>query len=1249
MVSNTSSLPTRHISLRVPWHDAGWDGRVCLVPSSNVDCLALRRIAEDRNDALEESIAGKSVKELADTEHPCCVDERVTFLAPFEFTRIQNHPYVNTSPDTHGHFAPTPFRHPPYTAAAIPFRWMLWDYALSLVAEHDLDFDERREPKLSFEPAWVQELSNQKALLDRFFDFLKPGKSLCFFYAKRVPFVEDNRRVIVGVGRVLDVGKAVEYLYSGDGGTRSLIWDRLIHHSIRPGFDDGFVLPYHQLDKALHQGADLDPTPFVAFAPEDRRLEFSYASEHVSNDAAIAALLACKQAIEASKEQFEGPWDHCLAWIDDRWGELWQMRGPCPGLGAVLSAFGLERGNFVAWEIAAKVGENEDPWALVDKVLKEPKKHLPPELAAKIGDTLKQTWATLPAERKAFLKIMSRLDLNKEQAARYYDDASRRQGGIEASDQELLANPYIFYEKDRFSPDQISIRTVDQGVFPASPVRERFPLPAPSTVTESVDGRRVRALTVAVLEGRAAAGHTLQAADAVVAAVKGLPFEPPCPVTTDIYHALAEKLPPEVVGVELAEGRTGYQLGRFQELGELIRSNILKRVEKGKRHVVKADWGALLADALKREDIGDDARKEKAAALAELTASRFSVLIGPAGTGKTTLVAALCRAPQIKEGGILLLAPTGKARVRLWNRVGVADLKAYTIAQFLSPSGRYDSTTGSYRLRAGAKPYEGAQTVVVDESSMLTEEMLAALLENLKGVERFILVGDPQQLPPIGAGRPFVDIVEKLRPAGVDQTYPRVGRGYAELTVLCRQQPAHEEDRRDDLALADWFGGVSPNPAADEVFERIAKGESHHVRFERWGTADELNDKLLAVLVEELKLAGPDDQVGFAETLGGEVWKEERCYFKAGAGARADEWQILSPGRGATLGAAGINRMIHNRFQAAMLARAHVKDGWRRDIPRPIGPDAIVYGEKVINVKNHPHDQLWAPRVDDPLKYVANGEIGVVVGECFNEEKRRKLKRAPNQLEVEFSSQPGVSYKYSGRYFREEGDTFLELAYALTVHKAQGSDFDLVVLVLPEPCWILTRELLYTALTRQKDRVVILYQGDVYGLKPYASAGASVVAERLTNLFDASDPTEVEVKPGRRRTLDRKRVYLTENRELVASKSEVIIANALKSAGVEYSYEKPFTGKDGRTVWPDFTIADAEAGVTYYWEHCGLLHDRDYARKWALKKKWYRENGIVPYDENKEGGPAGVLLTTDETPEGGLNAAYDLIKGVLTL
>ena len=63
---------------------------------------------------------------------------------------------------------------------------------------------------------------------------------------------------------------------------------------------------------------------------------------------------------------------------------------------------------------------------------------------------------------------------------------------------------------------------------------------------------------------------------------------------------------------------------------------------------------------------------------------------------------------------------------------------------------------------------------------------------------------------------------------------------------------------------------------------------------------------------------------------------------------------------------------------------------------------------------------------------------------------------------------------------RKKANAVLELAYALTVHKSQGSQFGTVILVLPNPCHLLSRELLYTALTRQKDRIVILHQGPAY-------------------------------------------------------------------------------------------------------------------------------------------------------------------------
>ena len=103
------------------------------------------------------------------------------------------------------------------------------------------------------------------------------------------------------------------------------------------------------------------------------------------------------------------------------------------------------------------------------------------------------------------------------------------------------------------------------------------------------------------------------------------------------------------------------------------------------------------------------------------------------------------------------------------------------------------------------------------------------------------------------------------------------------------------------------------------------------------------------------------------------------------------------------------------------------------------------------------------------------------------------------KLEVEFSSQPNFKYDFTNKDFGEEANPALELAYALTVHKSQGSEFGTVILVLPNSSSLLSRELLYTALTRQKNRVVILHQGDRSDLRKYSSDDRSETARRPSN------------------------------------------------------------------------------------------------------------------------------------------------------
>ena len=74
------NYPLKHISIRVPWHDTGWDGRVCAAPRLNGAYLKLKGIAEERDDDAEESVAGSSIRALPQAKWPSCIVERAGFM-----------------------------------------------------------------------------------------------------------------------------------------------------------------------------------------------------------------------------------------------------------------------------------------------------------------------------------------------------------------------------------------------------------------------------------------------------------------------------------------------------------------------------------------------------------------------------------------------------------------------------------------------------------------------------------------------------------------------------------------------------------------------------------------------------------------------------------------------------------------------------------------------------------------------------------------------------------------------------------------------------------------------------------------------------------------------------------------------------------------------------------------------------------------------------------------------------------------
>ena len=153
-------------------------------------------------------------------------------------------------------------------------------------------------------------------------------------------------------------------------------------------------------------------------------------------------------------------------WIDREVGRLWKKRGAFPGLGAVLAATGLGMGHFIANTIQDKVGENGDPWSLLDATLSEPEKHLPTDLAAHVDSTIAKSWKKQKPNRRKFLQLLSRFDISFEQASVLAVPEERFEFGINLDDDDYLDNPYLFYESTRLTASPLTVGTVDRGQVP---------------------------------------------------------------------------------------------------------------------------------------------------------------------------------------------------------------------------------------------------------------------------------------------------------------------------------------------------------------------------------------------------------------------------------------------------------------------------------------------------------------------------------------------------------------------------------------------------------------------------------------------------------------------------------------------------------------------------------------------------------------------------------------------------------------
>lgn len=1212
-----------HLTQRVPWHDSRWNGCVCVEPARNPYCVALDRIRVERDDAAEAAVAGKPWAELTPAQLPACKAESGVFMNEVAWTRLFEHPYagLEKTTATHGNLKPTPVRVPPFCTLAVPFAWMLRSEQDGI----DEQLPEPLPPETPDPPykTWVFSRQRQLALLDLFFGKLVPKESLVFFYCKEgQPLGDTMPRLVVGVGAIEALSPVLVY-QTTDRAPGHPMWDRLVRHSIRPDGTEGFLLPYHEY-LAPTGDPDEDVRRFdllreVAVGVDSAHMRsFSYVSELATADVALSTLVRVLDAVRAVRRHgiAPGPWSEREEWVNAQISRTWQQRGAFPGIGAVLEALGMRMGTTLALELISSgtVAADDDPWPHVDALLRGAAEPPHPGYVADLA-AVRQAYAALSPERRQLLQLLSRCALTPRQARRWFDPHERaRATDAPVSDADIIANPYRICETDLGAADDrpVSIGVLDRALLPEPTIAARHPVPEPSAVGSPNDARRVRAALVTVLRRAADDGDALLSVPESLQRVARLDLGRECTVGYDWVTGHAEAMSDVIELIEVppqSEGMSqppALQLTALRRREDRLRTILSRRAAKPLAPP-EVDWRSLLTRAIEsaggRVDMGDarhvEALEEQAAALRRIVSRKLSVLVGRAGTGKTSVLGALLLCDQISRDGVLLLAPTGKARVRLAKATGG---EAMTVAQFLSHEGRYDGAR-QRPLFEGEGKHRCEKTVVIDECSMLTMDDLCAVLEalDLAHVQRLILVGDPNQLPPIGVGRPFADFVAYLENDAETQADGRgAGEALARLTVEVRATASAGVS--DALRLAAWFTSERPPVDADRVLSELELGGTFDdLDIVFWETPDDLRVRLVEAFQRHLGLSGPDDIRGFDLSLG----LTEKGWARFDDPDGSENWQILSPVRMQLHGVHELNRWVQRSFRSKQLYAAE------RGRAPSLGDETIVLKDKVIQIRNQ--ERKAYDGTSTGRHYLANGEVGLVAS------------GKNGWLNVLFAGRPNLRFGYrEGGEFRE-GSTPLELAYALTVHKAQGSEFRKVFVVLPKTTRLLSRELLYTALTRSREQLVLLVEGtDASTLYEYTRPERSETASRNSNLFTAVVRAEETATPYAEHLIHR-----TEKGHLVRSKSELVIANLLYAHGIEYEYERVLEGdvEPGR-LRPDFSFVTPD-GDLILWEHLGMLNREDYRRGWEWKREWYRKNGFVEGE---------TLFTSQDDERGGLDS-----------
>lgn len=381
----------------------------------------------------------------------------------------------------------------------------------------------------------------------------------------------------------------------------------------------------------------------------------------------------------------------------------------------------------------------------------------------------------------------------------------------------------------------------------------------------------------------------------------------------------------------------------------------------------------------------------------ETTLNNDRVIIsGGAGTGKTTVIRTIIR--QLSEQGelsIVLCAPTGKAAARMTEATG---RKAYTVhsAAGIFPS---DNEDGSVGTTERPPLIASASTVIVDEASMLDDAVFAAMLRRMNPNARLVLVGDPNQLPPVGAGYPFRDLIASgnVPHVHLDKCHRQAGK----LLHNCY----------------DILNGNS-----DDLIYDAGKG--NRVATD-WSFIECSDEQILSVLTK--------------------IFTGKNC--EEGFGVPAEEILILTPINKGDCGRVELNRMIQKVYHES---RGKVSPTYKE---KAGGYDQFVTGDRVIWGKN-------------------NRELGLVNGDTG-----KVISVGDSKIVVDFD---GVGVK------TVDSGSNLNLAWVLTTHKAQGSQYRKVLVIMAEKhCnsflqGVINRSWCYTSCTRSQEATILIGSANAF-------------------------------------------------------------------------------------------------------------------------------------------------------------------------